>query len=114
MVYATPGTTREIMQALLTCSQIFWTLAGTILILRDERSLCHVLVVASFLFVAGGIILGAVPSLSKDTTSSDAIWWSLIFAGSMIPAALFNVLATMFMRSFTATTEDADAATAQR
>ncbi|CUG86667.1 membrane-associated protein, putative, partial [Bodo saltans] len=103
MVYAAPNTP-EIMQTLLLCTQVFWTLAGSKLFLKDERNLINVLVVASFLCVAGGIVVGALPTFSESSNSSSSSsskWWTIIFCASMIPAALFNVFASMFMQEFT-------------
>jgi hypothetical protein len=97
MVYAAPNTP-EIMQTLLLCTQVFWTLAGSKLFLHDDRSLINGLVVASFLCIAGGIVLGALPTFSESSGAStpSTKWWTIIFTVSMIPAALFNVFASMF------------------
>lgn len=104
MVYAAPNTL-EIMQTLLICTQVFWTLAAAKLFLGDERSLLNALVIASFLCVAGGIVLGASPSFTQSDAASSSPpkskWWTLIYFVSVIPAALFNVFASMFMREFT-------------
>lgn len=101
LVYATPATS-EILQALLLCTQVFWTLAGAKLLLRDPRSILNFLVIGSFLCVAGGIVLGASPTFDQSSpTTSSTKWWTLIFAASMIPGALYNVFASMYMRAFT-------------
>lgn len=105
LVYATPSTS-EILQALLLCTQVFWTLAGSKLLLSDSRSILNFLVIGSFLCVAGGIVLGASPTFSQSSpTTSSTKWWTLIFAASMIPGALYNVFASMYMRAFTAVDE---------
>ena len=100
LVYATQPTP-EILQALLLTTQVFWTLVSSKILLRDERSLFHVLVFLSFALSAGGIILGASPTFDGTDMTTDVKYWSLIFAASMIPGALYNVFASMYMRSFT-------------
>jgi drug/metabolite transporter (DMT)-like permease len=101
LVYATPATS-EILQALLLCTQVFWTLAGSKLLLNDSRSILNFLVIGSFVCVAGGIVLGASPTFSQSSpTTSSTKWWTCIFAASMIPGALYNVFASMYMRAFT-------------
>lgn len=95
------GPTPEVLQALLLSSQVFWTLIFCAVILREGRSYVNVLVAVSFLFSAGGIILGASPSFAGEKFTRDAKLWSLIFAFSMIPGALYNVFASIYMRLFT-------------
>lgn len=101
LVYATYPTP-EFMQALLLCTQVFWTLLFSRIVIRDRRSVLSLTVLASFLLVAGGIVLGASPQFSDSSpTTSKTKYWTLIFAASMIPGALYNVFASMYMRSFT-------------
>lgn len=101
IVYATQPTP-EFMQALLLCTQVFWTLVFSKIAFRDRRRMLTISVLASFLCVAGGIILGASPQFSSSSpTDSNTKYWTLIFAASMIPGALYNVFASMYMRSFT-------------
>ena len=102
LVFATPSTP-EILQALLLCSSIFWTLLFSTVMLKDRRRVfTSVLVGLSFLLCSGGIVLGASPQFGGSSMASDKVYWTLIFAASMIPGALYNVFASMYMRSFTA------------
>ena len=101
LVYATPHTP-ELLQPIILASSVFWTLIGSKIAFRDTRRYSSWVVISAVVLSAGGVIAGFAPQLSTPRSfDPDKRWWTLIFAGSMIPGALYNVTVGFFVREFT-------------
>ena len=107
LVFATPATP-ELLQALLLSTGIFWTFAAagiaevaqngfTSFKRMDRRA---ILVPVAFFLCTAGVIVAA-GSFKFTSMSSEARKWTIIFAISMVPAAISYVLFGVYMDRFT-------------
>ena len=106
MLVKATGSTPEVLQAFILSSQIIWVFIFVKLVFKEQRSYCSMLVICSFVLSLGGICLGLASQFSTGDLKTDNIIWSCIFAFGMIPGALYNVVASVFLRRFTRSTEE--------
>jgi len=103
MVFATRDTPELYQAMLLSLQMVFTFLFSAAFRLNKGRSYCHPLVFVSFALVFAGVLTGMAESFKgTNHLSKDQAKWTVLFGVSMVPAALFNVLSSVFMKRYTA------------